>query len=145
MIPFPLEQRDPHRDNEGPLGGAEPNDASEVQAEDEREHAKAPRLVCAACGRFVTSRAEAIEVADHHEHTFVNPAGFVYKIGCFAEAFCRAEGPASSNWSWFPGYHWQAVLCTSCGVQLGWLFRSTPHTFYGLVLERLAEASGEES
>lgn len=137
--------RDPHHDPEDAPGAPQSDEASEVQSESERERARAPRLVCAACGRLVTSRAAAIEVAGDHEHTFVNPAGFVYKIGCFGEATCRAEGPTSSHWSWFPGYHWQVVLCAGCGVQLGWIFRSTPHTFYGLVLERLAEASDEDN
>lgn len=143
---IPCHFREPRRDDDDDRDAPAEDAASEVQSESEREPAKASRLVCAACGRLVTSRAEAIEVGDHHEHTFVNPAGFVYKIGCFEEAYCRAEGPTSSHWSWFPGYHWQVVLCAACGVQLGWIFRSTPHTFYGLIVERLAESTeGEDN
>jgi hypothetical protein len=98
---------------------------------------------CAKCRRVVTSRDAVIEVDGGHAHVRRNPAGFVFEVGCFRDApGCAAEGPASEEWSWFPGYAWQVGLRAGCGVHLGWVFLLAPARFYGLILDRIVLDAG---
>jgi hypothetical protein len=98
-------------------------------------------LACASCLRPVTTGAARTAVAGAHEHTFANPAGFQFHIGCFARAIgCLAVGEPSTHWTWFSGYSWQVEQCATCGDHLGWLFRAEAHAFHGFVLDRLVEA-----
>lgn len=77
-----------------------------------------------------------------HAHTFTNPAGIVFRIGCFADAPGAASfGGENSAFSWFPGFVWRIALCASCGEHLGWRFReerSSAH-FFGLILDKVVE------
>jgi len=72
----------------------------------------------------------------------MNPAGFTFHIGCFAEAIgCVTRGPPSLEYAWFPGFAWRLALCGQCTCQLGWHFRSDDgESFFGLILDRLREA-----
>ena len=113
----------------------------QAEAAYERDTHRTKRLICAACGQLVTTESAAIAVNEHHKHTFLNPAGMVFTIGCFAAAEgALPDGPSSDHWTWFPGFAWQAALCRGCSTLLGWLFRSTAQSFFGLILDRLAEA-----
>jgi hypothetical protein len=95
-------------------------------------------LRCAMCRHAITVRDARIEVDGGHEHVRRNPAGFVFRIGCFGDApGCAGEGPTSEEWSWFPGYAWQMGTCKGCGGHLGWVFRLEGARFYGLILDRL--------
>ena len=95
-------------------------------------------LACARCRRPITSAAARIAVGGAHEHTFVNPHGLEFRIGCFAIATgCLQVGEATTFWSWFPGYAWVIEHCVGCREHLGWEFRSAGHRFHGLVLDRL--------
>jgi hypothetical protein len=108
----------------------------------DRERTGAPgALVCAHCGNLVTSRASAIAMAGSHAHTFANPHGFEFRIGCFADApGCREVGEESAHWTWVPGFTWRVSLCRHCGEHLGWLFRSSDARFFGLILDQLTQA-----
>jgi hypothetical protein len=73
-------------------------------------------------------------------HTFTNPYGMRFHIGCFGHVVgCALEGEPTSYWTWFPGYTWQVENCGSCRQHLGWLFRSPTHVFHALILDRLVE------
>jgi hypothetical protein len=97
-------------------------------------------IVCAACGHPVTSSRQRIEVQGAHAHRFMNPAGFLYRVGCFADAVgCAIVGPPSGEYPWFPGHEWRLATCGGCGVQLGWHFRGETSAFFGLILDRLRE------
>ncbi len=99
-------------------------------------------LVCAACEEPITSASCAIEVAGAHAHVFMNPAGYVFEIGCFSEAYGTAHGgPPSDEWSWFPGHVWTTCVCRRCAAHVGWSFaaKSGGARFWGLILERLRE------
>jgi hypothetical protein len=100
-----------------------------------------PALVCAACAAPITHARYRIAVLGAHEHRCLNPAGLLFHIGCFALAIgCRTLGPASSEYTWFPGYLWRLALCGACGQHLGWHFRAeSGDAFFGLVLDRLRE------
>jgi hypothetical protein len=109
--------------------------------EAEEDHGRV--LACARCLREVTTSADRIEVGGRHAHTFANPHGFSYHIGCFAQAGgCWAAGQPTTYWTWFPPYAWQIEHCASCGEHLGWLFRSDADRFHGLILDRLVELGG---
>lgn len=101
------------------------------------------RLRCRACGLPITSDRARVEIAGAHAHTFVNPAGLVFEIGCFRTApGCVGVGPAEAFFSWFPGYAWRVQLCRGCGAHLGWSYGARPD-FYGLVLDRLADGDDD--
>jgi hypothetical protein len=94
-------------------------------------------LRCRACEAEVAREDDRIEMSGAHVHTFVNPHGHVFEIGCFARAHgCAPVGRASAFFSWFPGYAWRIAVCGSCRAHLGWAFGEEPG-FYGLILARL--------
>lgn len=102
------------------------------------------RLCCRVCRRPVTDTASRMAVAGAHRHTFTNPAGVVYEIGCFAGApGCVAAGPLTADYSWFAGYRWCFALCADCGAHLGWRYKAGEGGFYGLILANLVEESHE--
>jgi len=101
------------------------------------------RLYCAQCRHPVTSQARRMSVSGSHRHVFANPHGLVFAIGCFSAApGCRGAGPASPDFSWFPGMLWQIAICAACGLHLGWRYTGkTEGGFFGLILDRLAGPS----
>jgi hypothetical protein len=105
----------------------------------------APELACVSCLGRVTTRSAKIQVGGAHEHTFTNPHGFLFHIGCFAEApGCLAAGGPMTDFSWFVGYSWEIEHCRGCGEHLGWLFRSSADLFHGLILDRLVEIDSDQ-
>ena len=100
-------------------------------------------LVCASCLQAVTTTSAQIEMSGSHSHTFANPHGIVFHIGCFAVApGCAAASEPSTHHTWFPGYAWQIGVCRGCKEHLGWLFRSGDSRFHGLIFDRLASTDG---
>jgi hypothetical protein len=88
----------------------------------------------------VTARDHKIAVNGSHGHTFFNPAGIVYELGCFRKApGCRIAGERSSEFSWFTGHVWRFALCRSCNAHLGWFFEGSENAFYGLIFANLRE------
>jgi hypothetical protein len=100
-------------------------------------------LLCVRCLQAVTTTGARIEISGRHAHTFANPHGFVFHIGCFAVApGCAAVGEPTTDFTWFPRFAWQIATCQGCREHLGWIFRSTDSRFHGLILDRLVEAEG---
>jgi hypothetical protein len=92
-------------------------------------------LRCGSCGFEIARRRDRIEMSGAHEHTFVNPAGAVFGIGCFREAAgCAEVGDEEATFTWFPGWSWQIAVCRR------WRFRLAPDAFHGLILARLRGA-----
>jgi hypothetical protein len=95
-------------------------------------------LVCSLCRHRITDEAYRIEQGGSHEHTFVNPGGFVHRLGCFALApGVVYMGDPDPAFSWFPGWTWQIAACGACRVHIGWIYRCAGEQFHGLVLDRL--------
>jgi len=110
----------------------QPAGAAADQREPERRRGD---LLCARCERRITHEDLRIEVAGNHLHTFVNPGGYVHRLGCFAAATGLAEtGPTETAFSWFPGYSWQIVACGGCTAHLGWIYRCAGEQFFGLLV-----------
>jgi hypothetical protein len=98
------------------------------------------RVVCASCGAYVAETSARTEVNGAHEHAFINPAGLIFRVGCFAEApGVRAVGEDSEHWTWFAGFAWAAVLCSACHEHLGWCYRNASAAFVALILDRVEE------
>jgi hypothetical protein len=130
------------RSEGGATVAAEPESVSdqEDQAQPERT------ILCAACAASITSLDHRMAVQGTHEHRFMNPAGALFHIGCFAHAIgCTIVGPDSLEYPWFAGFAWRFAMCGSCGQHLGWHFRITRKGnegdagFFGLVLDRLVQ------
>ena len=93
---------------------------------------------CRRCRHDVTAGHFAIEVEGAHAHTFRNPAGWSFRLGCFADAPGAAvSGAATYADTWFSGHAWRFAHCTACGTHLGWWFVGGSSAFCGLVLTRL--------
>lgn len=95
-------------------------------------------IACRNCNSHVTQPESKIQKDHSFSHTFANPHGHVFEIGCFSDApgVVAISGP-SSEFTWFPGYTWRIGICTHCAVHLGWVFSSGRHRFYGLILDQL--------
>lgn len=119
--------------------GARPAGAATPRSQPGREPAPGRALACSECERIVTSTDSRIEVAGAHAHTFANPDGYTFRIGCFARAHGLAGvGERSTFATWFAGYTWRAEVCGGCGEHIGWLYQG-PSNFHGLILDRLVE------
>ena len=96
-------------------------------------------FLCRQCLKIITSTKEMIEVSGSYHHTFANPEGIVFEIGCFRKASgCGYVGPATEEFSWFKGFRWKVAVCGHCLNHVGWLYVSSEEeSFHGLILERL--------
>jgi hypothetical protein len=126
----------------GPVGKPSP-----VSREDTKEKdAVRPETVilCRRCNQIISSSNEKISVNGSHRHTFANPHGLVFDIGCFQTVTgCGYAGPPSDEFSWFTGFSWRIVLCGMCLAHLGWVFLSGGSSFHGLILDRIVEKARE--
>ncbi len=114
-----------------------------IEDEVEKTEDRSP-LICASCGERITSIRERLEMNGTHAHTFTNPHGFTFDIGCFRNApGCKPFGEATEEWTWFQGYAWRVAVCGGCGAHLGWGYEPAPtdpdaRGFFGLILDRLS-------
>jgi hypothetical protein len=112
--------------------------SSDVQDDARTKPEEEQWLRCRACGARITRRSASIVVNGTHEHTFMNPSGITYIVGCWSSAEgCSASGERSTVWTWFPGFAWQIEDCRACRAHLGWSFHKDGRTFYGLIRDRL--------
>ncbi len=115
---------------------------ADVQSETQTQEKQEPVITCKSCNAVVTKPAFQIEIAQGFVHTFANPHGHVFEIGCFSKAAgCVRGSVPSDEFSWFKGYVWAVGVCRNCQAQLGWIFssagRATPNQFFGLILDQL--------
>ena len=117
-----------------------PGDSVDVLDADDTDQEQDKGLRCGACNFLITSVKEQCSRSGKNRHTFFNPAGIVYEIGCFKRApGCLVYGPSSREFAWFEGYRWQISYCTECLEHLGWYFSSGDDAFFGLIVNRLVE------
>ena len=118
-----------------PDPGRTPQDAPEdtTAVADER------RVLCRECLHPVTREEDRTEIHGAHQHTFANPSGIVFTIGCFRSADgCGAAGSPTDEFTWFAGFSWRVAVCTACLSHLGWRFDSASGAaFWGLILDHL--------
>lgn len=103
-------------------------------------------IVCRQCLQRLTRPSERTSVNGSHSHTFANPSGIVFQIGCFRMVRgLNFIGPPSYEFPWFAGHSWQIVICSVCQSHLGWCFRGPgSDQFFGLILDRLNEIDAPE-
>ena len=106
--------------------------------ETETEKERNP-LLCKICKNEITDSEYGTTVNGQHEHSFTNPAGIPYRIGCFADAYgCIVHGIPTQEFTWFAGFTWCFCSCASCFIHLGWFYQSGEGNFFGLILDNLA-------
>ena len=121
----------------------DPAEIESLLEDDAIAHERPAPVCCAACGAAITRGDERIEIAGGHWHQFVNPHGFVFRIGAFERADgCRLHGSPTTDWTWFDGFAWRFAACRGCGEHLGWGYEAadgdrSPAHFFGLILDRL--------
>ena len=97
-------------------------------------------VLCAHCTFPITTRDQRRTMQGMHEHTFANPHGIIYRIGCFRNApGCSVLSEEYKEFSWFDGFVWSHAACFACGTHLGWKYDRPGECFFGLVLDRLVE------
>lgn len=118
-----------------------------VSSDPKTEEKDDPVIVCRNCSGLVTRPEHRIEINGGFIHTFANPHGQVFEIGCFSSAQgCVKASESTDEFSWFKGYVWAIGLCRNCHIQIGWVFLPTgakgspmenQSVFYGLILDKL--------
>ena len=115
-------------------------DESETAANREEKRV----YTCIRCGNTITTSKDEMAVEGQFKHSFTNPHGYMFTIGCFFKApGCISAGPSTDEFTWFPGYGWRISICTACGMHLGWEFSKGSASFFGLILNNLAEGDGK--
>ncbi len=96
--------------------------------------------LCKFCKTKITSAKYKIKVNGKFRHVCANPHGYLFELGCFSNGknFVPAGNP-SKEFTWFPGYAWQVILCATCFAHLGWLYTTSTNSFLGLILTNLIE------
>lgn len=119
------------RNNSAGLG-QEPNDASDMEWEDDRV------VRCAACEHIIARAADAVKRDGRHEHVFTNPHGYTFRIALFAPAAgLRSIGEPTEEWSWFHGTAWSHGVCRACLAHIGWTYHGEGERFGGLITARI--------
>ena len=131
--------RPPPKDQTKEILDSRAADKSQEKVPDGTEY-----ILCRQCHNIITTPSNRISVQGSHQHTFANPHGIVFEIGCFgAVTGCGYAGPASDEFTWFPGFSWRVAVCGRCLIHLGWLFTSKGfESFHGLILDHLITQKG---
>jgi hypothetical protein len=96
-------------------------------------------ISCAACGHGITDAAARTTMNGSFDHSFRNPQGLSFHIGCFSRApGCVTCGEPTLEYTWFAGYAWRVALCAGCRTHLGWRYDGAGGGFFGLILARLS-------
>lgn len=111
-----------------------------LEQQDIEEEEDRDEILCRLCLHGITSHSRKIEKRSHHTHSFTNPGGITFQIGCFhAAGGCANQGIPTIEFTWFPDYAWVYSHCAGCLTHLGWFYRSKTDSFYGLILSNLIE------
>jgi hypothetical protein len=125
----------------GNQGGGKPKKSPEEKPQEKVSDFE-EFILCRQCHQVLTTPSERIAIQGSHQHTFANPHGIVFQIGCFRSVQgCGYVGPPTTEWSWFKGFSWRIVVCRMCLTHLGWFYASSGNgSFVGLILDRLLES-----
>jgi len=96
---------------------------------------------CTRCKSKIANCSSLFAMSKHGVQTnYINPAGCIHETNTvynLIKGSTYPTGAPSEEFSWFPAYSWQIILCRRCDMHLGWKFASTkpnliPKMFYGL-------------
>ncbi len=109
------------------------------QKENQKKSEEEKYILCRHCENKISQPKYRVTYQGAFDHTFLNPTGDVFHIGCFKKADgCAVLGKSSSEWTWFYGFSWQVALCSQCLNHLGWFYQSEKGSpFFGLILDAL--------
>ena len=105
---------------------------------------KRKRLFCRVCGSRISDMRYLTSVdGGSPNRVFRNPNGYLYEIITLSDCEgLQDTSPPILEETWFPGYPWVVLHCSSCLTHLGWRLENPgriPSLFYGLIRERLVE------
>ena len=117
--------------------------AYQEKDQDEKKEFNENFILCRSCNHKITTLKEKIDINGFHNHTFANPNGIIFDIGCYKNApGCVYSGHFTDEFSWFKTYKWKVSICASCLAHLGWLFLSSNNDFFnGLIVDRIIEST----
>lgn len=97
-------------------------------------------ILCSLCQNHITKPKEKTSINNQHIYSFTNPQGITYDIKCYKTApGCISFSQPTEQFTWFPGYAWEIIICSQCRMHLGWKYSSAKDNFYGLIYKRLIE------
>ena len=118
------------------------NDSKEAYKETDSsdiEDFKGEKLYCTNCRQLITSEEMVTRIGGEHSHFKANPAGIVYDIRCFRSTTgTKGVGEFEEFFTWFPGFHWQILVCSCCDQHLGWTYRSNNRQFFGIIRSKIS-------
>ncbi len=127
-----------------PLFGLEnliPESQTSIKRESEKSVNKHRKhiICCKTCDQIITKDEFSVPVNGYHEHLQCNPNGVTFIFRCYSEAWnCTPVSPPELEFSWFPGFYWSIIACSSCKQHLGWKFSSLSNeVFWGLLSDKL--------
>lgn len=113
------------------------------------EDKKGKNYHCVRCGAFISTSSALVAINGATDHSYVNPAG----VRCNFLTFHSCDNILEHEdlfleHSWFPGYGWRFLTCSSCYSHLGWKWdavkqRMTRESFYGLLIEAVQTVEQE--
>merc|ERR1712029_222734 len=116
-------------------------------------------LCCKHCDNTISKQSHIFSMSkDGPQGTYVNPGGAVHEtLTLYKVQNTRTEGQPQTQFSWFPGYAWEMLIC-KCNSHLGWRFTTQqrhlqPKKFYGITVRSvkpkfevdLKESSSEQA
>uniref|UniRef100_A0A182JW43 Protein cereblon n=1 Tax=Anopheles christyi TaxID=43041 RepID=A0A182JW43_9DIPT len=98
-------------------------------------------FICKRCESEIANYDDMFAMSKQGVQTsYCNPAGYVHDTLTVHKTKENSTLPVdrpSTNFSWFPGYSWQIIVCANCRQHLGWKFVAEkknvlPKSFFGL-------------
>ncbi|XP_064652999.1 protein cereblon-like isoform X2 [Lineus longissimus] len=123
-------------------------------------------LLCRTCGHEVADGAHLTSVpsllAIHQRNDtilgqphvliqlFKNPQGTTFEVVTVSDGDVIKHDQSFEEYTWFPGFSWQILICPRCAAHLGWYFSplsedSEQKSFLGLILQKLIHKSFADS
>ena len=104
---------------------------------------------CSRCGALITNSSALILLNGSDRHSFMNPAGVRCNFRTFRD--CQnvlIDEELYLEHSWFPGYGWRFVMCSSCLQHLGWKYDAAHKAdaidyFFGVLVDSVMEVEEE--
>ncbi len=113
---------------------------NEEEISNKEKNRKKDLIICKACKNIITEPENKIQINGQFSHTFQNPAGAIFNIGCFSVTQgCLDVSEKTAEFSWFPGFNWVIVVCSNCYTHMGWHYSMNGSGFYGLILDKIVE------